>query len=125
MLQSFPRSENPHDTAAEIGLAARSSPGLTPVRNARCCGFPLHDGARPRAAHLLAKSPDWLKAAPMWENLRTSWRQSEQKQDHCPSLLNHNAKYKRLLPPCCDFANGVPFASSIADGCTLDRALGV
>src|SRR3954452_10859367 len=34
------------DTAAEIGLAARSSPGLTPVRNARCCGFPLHDGAR-------------------------------------------------------------------------------
>src|SRR3954447_11626878 len=60
-----------------------------------------------RAAHLLAKSPDWLKAAPMRENLRTSWRQSEQKQDHCPSLLNHNAKYKRLLPPCCDFANGV------------------
>src|SRR5215217_2451024 len=55
----------------------------------------------------LAKSPDWLKAAPMWENLRASWRQSGQKQDHCPSLLNHNAKYKRLLPPCCDFANGV------------------
>src|SRR3954467_767372 len=55
----------------------------------------------------LAKSPDWLKAAPMRENLRTSWRQSGQKQDHCPSLLNHNAKYKRLLPPCCDFANGV------------------
>jgi hypothetical protein len=23
-------------------------------------------------------------------------------------LLNHNAKYKRLLPPYCDFANGVP-----------------
>src|SRR3954468_24571717 len=43
----------------------------------------------------------------MRENLRTSWRQSGQKQDHCPPLLNHNAKYKRLLPPCCDFANGV------------------
>src|SRR3954454_5207121 len=43
----------------------------------------------------------------MRENLRASWRQSGQKQDHCPSLLNHNAKYKRLLPPCCDFANGV------------------
>jgi hypothetical protein len=25
-----------------------------------------------RAAHLLAKSPDWLKAAPMWENLLAS-----------------------------------------------------
>src|SRR5215212_289739 len=69
--------------------------------------FPPHDGARPRAADLLAKSPDWLKAAPMWENLLASWRQSGQKQDHCPSLLNHNAKYKRLLPPYCDFANGV------------------
>src|SRR5215204_3725419 len=55
----------------------------------------------------LANSPDWLKAAPMWENLLASWRQSGQKQDHCPSLLNHNAKYKRLLPPYCDFANGV------------------
>src|SRR3954453_8630723 len=55
----------------------------------------------------LAKSPDWLKAAPMWENLLASWRQSGQKKDHCPSLLNHNAKYKRLLLPCCDFANGV------------------
>src|SRR3954469_12358501 len=44
----------------------------------------------------------------MRENMRTSWRQSGQKQDHFPSLLNHNAKYKRLLPPCCDFANGVP-----------------
>src|SRR3954447_18941011 len=55
----------------------------------------------------LAKSPDWLKAAPMRENMRTSWRQYGRKQDHCPSLLNHNAKYKRLLPPCCDFANGV------------------
>src|SRR3954469_20662861 len=65
----------------------------------------------------LAKSPDWLKAAPMRENLRTSWRQSGQKQDHCPSLLNHNAKYKRLLPPYCDFANGV--------GSFLDRAQGV
>src|SRR3954468_1145365 len=43
----------------------------------------------------------------MRENMRTSWRQSGHKQDHCPSLLNHNAKYKRLLPPCCDFANGV------------------
>src|SRR3954453_7804767 len=43
----------------------------------------------------------------MWENLLASWRQSEQKKDHCPSLLNHNAKYKRLLPPCYDFANGV------------------
>src|SRR3954447_11582379 len=41
----------------------------------------------------------------MWENLLASWRQSGQKQDHCPSLLNHNAKYKRLLPPYCDFAN--------------------
>src|SRR4051812_22613382 len=56
---------------------------------------------------LLANSPDWLKAAPMRENLLASWRQFGQKQDHCPSLLNHNAKYKRLLPPCCDFANGV------------------
>src|SRR4051812_2656910 len=47
----------------------------------------------------------------MQENLLASWRQSGQKQDPCPSLLNHNAKYKRLLPPCCDFANGVrPFA---------------
>src|SRR4051794_23210126 len=43
----------------------------------------------------------------MQENLLASWRQSGQKQDHCPSLLNHNAKYKRLLPPYCDFANGV------------------
>src|SRR4051794_8195978 len=43
----------------------------------------------------------------MWENLLASWRQSGQKQDPCPSLLNHNAKYKRLLPPYCDFANGV------------------
>src|SRR3954470_2619139 len=56
---------------------------------------------------LLANSPDWLKAAPMRENLLASWRQFGQKQDHCPSLLNHNAKYKRLLPPYCDFANGV------------------
>src|SRR4051794_22554227 len=79
--------------------------------------FPPHDGARPRAADLLAKSPDWLKAAPMRENLRTSWRQSEQKQDHCPSLLNHNAKYKRLLPPCCDFANGVPWIMLLVPGC--------
>src|SRR4051794_16250348 len=55
----------------------------------------------------LAKSPDWLKAAPMWENLLASWRQSGQKKDYYPFLLNHNAKYKRLLPPCCDFANGV------------------
>jgi len=55
----------------------------------------------------LAKSPDWLKAAPMWGNMRTSWRQSGQKKDSCRFLLNHNAKYKRLLPPCCDFANGV------------------
>src|SRR5215210_8616443 len=55
----------------------------------------------------LANSPDWLKAAPMWENLLASWRQSGQKKDYCPSLLNHNAKYKRLLPPCCDFANGI------------------
>src|SRR3954449_3596141 len=69
--------------------------------------FPPHDGARPRAADLLANSPDWLKAAPMRENLLASWRQFGQKQDHCPSLLNHNAKYKRLLPPYCDFANGV------------------
>src|SRR3954447_15317000 len=66
----------------------------------------------------LAKSPDWLKAAPMRENMRTSWRQSGQKQDHCPSLLNHNAKYKRLLPPCCDFANGVPF---VTDGRPASR----
>src|SRR3982750_3241409 len=55
----------------------------------------------------LANSADWLKAAPMRENLLASWRQSGRKQDPCPSLLNHNAKYKRLLPPCCDFANGV------------------
>src|SRR4051812_2615163 len=47
----------------------------------------------------LANSPDWLKSAPMQENLLAAWRQSGQKQDHCPSLLNHNAKYKRLLPP--------------------------
>src|SRR3954468_4512486 len=44
---------------------------------------------------LLANSPDWVKAAPMRENLLASWRQFGQKQDHCPSLLNHNAKYKR------------------------------
>src|SRR4051812_9407134 len=55
----------------------------------------------------LANSPDWLKSVPMQENLLASWRQSGQKQDPCPSLLNHNAKYKRLLPPYCDFANGV------------------
>src|SRR4051812_32945937 len=62
------------------------------------------------ARTLLANSPDWLKAAPMRENLLASWRQFGQKQDPCPSLLNHNAKYKRLLPPYCDFANGVrPF----------------
>src|SRR4051812_19247935 len=59
----------------------------------------------------LANSPDWLKSAPMQENLLASWRQSGQKQDHCPSLLNHNAKYKRLLPPYCDFANGVRSAA--------------
>src|SRR4051812_46031867 len=47
------------------------------------------------------------EVAPMWENLLASWRQSGQKQDPCPSLLDHNAKYKRLLPPYCDFANGV------------------
>ena len=35
----------------------------------------------------------------MWENLLASWRQSGQKQDPCPSLLNYNAKYKRLLLP--------------------------
>src|SRR3954468_21962425 len=29
-------------------------------------------------------------------------------KDYFRSLLNHNAKYKRLLPPRCDFANGVP-----------------
>src|SRR3954453_8082664 len=40
---------------------------------------------------LLANLPDWLKAAPMRENLLASWRQSGQKQDPCPSLLNHNA----------------------------------
>ena len=56
---------------------------------------------------LLANSLDWPKAGPVWENLLASWRQSGQKQDHYPSLLNHNAKYKRLLLPCCDFANGV------------------
>jgi hypothetical protein len=55
----------------------------------------------------LANSPDWLKAAPMRENLLASRRQFGQKQDPCPSLLNHNAKYTRLLPPYCDFANGV------------------
>src|SRR3954467_12288690 len=47
----------------------------------------------------LANSPDWLKAAPMRENLLASRRQSGRKQDPCPSLLNYNAKYKRLLPP--------------------------
>src|SRR3954447_5058823 len=87
------------DTAAEIGSTARSSPGLAPVRHGRPAPFPLHDGARWRVAHLLAKSPDWLKAARMWENLLASWHQSGRKQGHCPSLLNHNAKYKRLLPP--------------------------
>src|SRR3954466_2893076 len=35
----------------------------------------------------------------MRENLLASRRQSGQKQDPCPSLLNYNAKYKRLLPP--------------------------
>src|SRR3954468_24784781 len=43
----------------------------------------------------------------MRENLLASWRQFGQKQDPCPSLLNHNAKYKRLLPPYCDFANSI------------------
>src|SRR4051812_47569505 len=89
-------ARNRSDTAAEIGSTARSSPGLTPVRHGRPAPFPLHDGARWRVAHLLAKSPDWLKAAPMRENMRTSWRQSGQKKDYLPSLLNHNAKYKRL-----------------------------
>src|SRR3954454_25229474 len=93
-----------------------------------CCGNRVDRSARPRAhadptgrtqhflsmmvrasraAYLLANSPDWLKAAPMRENLLASWRQSGQKQENFPYLLNHNAKYKRLLPPCCDFANGV------------------
>src|SRR4051812_36494555 len=67
----------------------------------------LPGGCNKNGGTPLAKSPDWLKAAPMRENLLASWRQSGQKKDHCPSLLNHNAKYKRLLPPCCDFANGV------------------
>src|SRR4051794_578988 len=83
------RSENPGMSQPSRGL----------VLGVACCcaneGTPL------------ANSPDWLKAAPMWENLLASWRQSGQKQDPCPSLLNHNAKYKRLLPPYCDFANGV------------------
>src|SRR3954462_15096299 len=71
----------------------------------------------------LANSPDWLKAAPTRENLLASWRQSGQKQDPCPSLLNHNAKYKRLLPPCCDFANGVrPFLGQLGV-CESPRAM--
>src|SRR3954452_6473533 len=70
----------------------------------------------------LANSPDWLKSAPMQENLLASWRQSGQKQDHCPSLLNHNAKYKRLLPPYCDFANGVPtWSRPISRSCTSSQ----
>src|SRR4051794_9866271 len=77
--------QKPPDTAAEIGSTGRSSARATPSR--QDAPFPLHDGARWRGAHLLAKSPDWLKAAPMRENMRTSWRQSEQKKDHCPSLL--------------------------------------
>src|SRR3954462_670311 len=52
----------------------------------------------------------------MQENLLASWRQSGQKQDPCPSLLNHNAKYKRLLPPYCDFANGVRSISIVVVG---------
>src|SRR3954452_8915775 len=71
-------------------------------------GDAMKIGQEAAQAHLLANSSDWLKAAPMRENLLASWRQSGQKQDLCPSLLNHNANYKRLLPPCCDFANGVP-----------------
>src|SRR3954447_10434745 len=52
----------------------------------------------------------------MWENLLASWRQSGHKKDYHPYLLNHNAKYKRLLPPCCDFANGVRSLSDSHNG---------
>src|SRR4051794_30407482 len=72
---------------------------------------------------LLANSPDWLKATPMRENLLASWRQSGQKQDHCPSLLNHNAKYKRLLPPYCDFANGVRTFVQQSSGKSVNKGL--
>src|SRR3954468_23881185 len=81
-----PRSRKFSDTAPSAGMwVSRNANDQTP----------------------LANSPDWLKAAPMRENLLASWRQSGQKQDPCPSLLNHNAKYMQLLPPYCDFANGV------------------
>src|SRR3954447_12121147 len=88
-----------------------------------------------RAAHLLAKSPDWLKAAPMWENLLASWRQSGQKKEYYPFSLNHNAKHKRLFTTAgvdefwfCGFsvivwrAAGVGVASSTKRGCDWDRA---
>src|SRR4051794_33025118 len=76
----------------------------------------LLQGVRKGSRTLLANSPDWLKAAPMRENLLASWRQFGQKQDHCPSLLDHNAKYKRLLPSYCDFANGVRSVSGSHNG---------
>src|SRR4051812_997471 len=99
-----------HPVSVGLQAATRSGVIALPATSQRSPAFPLHDGARPRAAHLLANSPDWLKAAPMRENLLASWRQFGQKQDPCPSLLNHNATYKRLLSSYCDFANGVrPF----------------
>src|SRR3954466_11565075 len=95
----------------DVCRSSKSAPNFTPhawLRKALPRRRLQTNGKNART--LLANSPDWLKAAPMRENLLASWRQSGQKQDPCPSLLNHNTKYKRLLPPCCDFANGVrPF----------------
>jgi hypothetical protein len=79
-------------------LLRKCGPGSGPALSS-------HDGARPRAADLLANSPDWLKAEPMRENLLASCRQSGQKQDHDPALPNHNATSRLRLSPYRDFAN--------------------
>ena len=91
-----------------MNFVQKGCPQLTPCPKARKARF--WTGQKEVSVNdrtPLANSPDWLKAAPMRENLLASWGQSGQKQDPCPSWLNHNAKYKRLLPPYCDFANSV------------------
>src|SRR5215212_4451788 len=47
-------SQNLLDTAAEIGLAARFKPRAHAGPSRHDARFPLHDGARLHAAHLLA-----------------------------------------------------------------------